>query len=82
MVRAEQSSAAPHADRWKPCRDLRDCLPALWLRRAKLGFANAVMETRRDRGEAFPLWLRRAKLGFANAVMETRGAYARGWNLS
>jgi len=27
--------------------DLRDCLPALWLRRAKLGFANAVMETRR-----------------------------------
>jgi hypothetical protein len=21
------------------------CLPALWLRRAKLGFANAVMET-------------------------------------
>ena len=41
--------------------------PALWLRRAKLAFAYAIMGSLRG----FPpaLWLRRAKLAFAHAIM-------------
>ena len=48
-------------------------LPALWLRRAKPGFANASdMETLRGFPFLPALWLRRAKPGFVNASdMET-----------
>jgi hypothetical protein len=54
--------------RWEPWEEFPNP-PALWLRRAKLGFANAL---RWEPWEEFPnppaLWLRRAKLGFANAL--------------
>jgi hypothetical protein len=44
-------------------------LPALWLRRAKPGFANAIdMETLGGFPSLPALWLRRAKPGFANAI--------------
>ena len=45
--------------------------PALWLRRAKPGFANAIMGMGTLGGFPNPpaLWLRRAKPGFANAIM-------------
>jgi len=44
---------------------------ALWLRRAKLGYAYAiVMGTLKGFPNPRALWLRRAKLGYAYAVCE------------
>jgi hypothetical protein len=54
------------------------CLPAHWLRRAKPGYADAIMETL----EGFPClpahWLRRAKPGYADAIMLVSGGHAAG----
>src|ERR1017187_1941490 len=49
--------------------------PALWLRRAKLASANAVMGTLGGFPNPPALWLRRAKLASANAVMGTLGGF-------
>jgi hypothetical protein len=53
--------------------------PALWLRRAKLAYAYAILMGTLG-GFPFPpaLWLRRAKLAYAYAIlMGTLGSYAR-----
>jgi hypothetical protein len=54
-------------------------LPALWLRRAKPGYANATSDMETLAGFPFlpALWLRRAKPGYANATsdMETLAGF-------
>ena len=50
--------------------------PALWLRRAKPAFANAIMGTLTGFPIPPALWLRRAKPAFANAIMGTLTGFA------
>jgi hypothetical protein len=50
--------------------------PALWLRRAKPGFAYAIMGSLGGFPNPPALWLRRAKPGFAYAIMGSLGGFA------
>jgi hypothetical protein len=51
--------------------------PALWLRRAKPAFANAIMGTLGGFPNPPALWLWRAEPAFANAIMGTLGGFRR-----
>ena len=50
--------------------------PAIWLRRAKPAYANAIMGTLKGFPNPPAIWLRRAKPACANAIMGTLKGFA------